>query len=164
METMETNGKENPVRVFASGAVGVNLGLFLRRLYRSLQPKSPWEKLDINPPDVVAPAPVRQPEVAETPIQHQADEPEKGLWVDCSYCWVVVCKNRWFHRKRNIFNVHRIPLAQTDAVADRPAIDRRFLVRCGECGKAYMFKPSEVLRWEMDVPPSFIPHPLFLDE
>ena len=26
-------------------------------------------------------------------------EAPKGKWVDSSYCWVVICKNHWFHRR-----------------------------------------------------------------
>jgi hypothetical protein len=56
------------------------------------------------------------------------------------------------------------PLAETDAVAPRPAIDCPFRARCDECGKEYVYKPSEVLRSELEPPESFIPHPLFSDE
>ena len=85
------------------------------------------------------------------------------MWTDSDYCWEVVCKNHWFHRHPNIFNVHRIPLAETDAVLPRPKIDRPFLVRCDECGKEYPYEPSEVLRYEMEAPASFVAHPLFRD-
>lgn len=85
-------------------------------------------------------------------------------WEDSSYCWVVVCKNHWFHRRPNIFHVHRIPLAETDAVTPRPKIDRPFHVRCDDCLKEYAYKPSEVLRYEQEVPESFTPHPLFREE
>jgi serine/threonine protein kinase len=87
----------------------------------------------------------------------------KGLWVDASYCWVVVCKNNWFHRRPNIFNVHRIPLGETDAVLPRPALDKRLAIRCDECGKEYNYNPADVLRSEMEVPRLFVPHALFRD-
>jgi serine/threonine protein kinase len=87
----------------------------------------------------------------------------KELWVDSNYCWVVVCKNNWFHRRPNIFNVHRVPLGETDAVLPRPPIDKGLAIRCDECGKEYTYKPSEVLRYEMEVPAFFVPHPLFRD-
>ena len=90
-------------------------------------------------------------------------EPPKEMWTDSNYCWVVVCKNNWFHRHPNIFNVHRIPLGETDAVLPRPKIDRPFVARCDECGKEYAYEPSEVLRYEMEVPASFVAHPLFVD-
>jgi hypothetical protein len=87
----------------------------------------------------------------------------KELWVNGNYYWVVVCKNHWFHRHPNIFNVHRIPLGETDSVLPRPSIDSRFSARCDECGKQYVYKRSEVLRYEMEVAASFVPHPLFKD-
>lgn len=87
--------------------------------------------------------------------------PPKELWVDSEYCWVVICKNHSFHRHPNLYNVHRIPLGQTDAVTPRPPIQRAFSVQCDECKKEYFYKPSEVLRWEMEAPPSFVPHALF---
>lgn len=87
--------------------------------------------------------------------------PPKELWVDSEYCWVVVCKNDSFHRHPNIYNVHRIPLGQTDAVEPCPPIKSAFWVQCDECKKKYAYKPSEVLRWEMEAPPSFVPHALF---
>jgi serine/threonine protein kinase len=90
-------------------------------------------------------------------------EPTKEMWVDSNYCWVVICKNHWFHRRPNIFNVHRIPLGETDAVLPRPKIDKPFGVRCDECGKEYIYKPSEVLKYEMEAPASFVPHPMFRD-
>jgi len=85
-------------------------------------------------------------------------------WEDSSYCWVVVCKNHWVHRRHNLFHVHRIPLGQTDAVTPRPKIDRAFFVRCDDCGKEYPYKPSAVLRYEQNLPESFTPHPLFREE
>ena len=88
-------------------------------------------------------------------------ESAKEMWVDSTYCWVVVCKNHWFHHHPNIFNVHRIPLGETDTVTSRPPIKKSFAVRCDECGKEYSYKPSDVLRWEMEVPLPFVPHPLF---
>jgi len=84
-------------------------------------------------------------------------------WEDCSYFWVVVCKNHWFHRRRNLFHVHRIPLGQTDAVSPRP-ITGTFLVRCNDCGKEYLYEQSDVLRYEQDVPEPFTPHALFREE
>jgi len=87
--------------------------------------------------------------------------PAKEMWADSEYCWVVVCKNDSFHRHPNINNVHRIPLGQTDAVETRPEIEMPFSVTCDECRKKYVYQPSEVLRWEMAAPPSFVPHTLF---
>ena len=86
------------------------------------------------------------------------------MWEDRGYFWVVLCKNHWFHLRQNLFFRHRIPLGETDAVTSRPAIDERFRVRCDECGKEYTYKPSEVRRFEQEVPEPFTPHPLFRDE
>jgi hypothetical protein len=86
----------------------------------------------------------------------------KELRVDSNYCWVVICKNNPFHHP-NTFNVHRIPPGETDTVGPRPSMRKPFAVRCDECGGEYTYKPSEVLRYEMDVPSSFVPHPLFRD-
>jgi hypothetical protein len=153
------------MRNFSVGAFGVTLGFFMRKIRRFAQLGSPWKKADDSlPPDVVCTAaslPEEVQERAAEPSPPSVDEPEKGLWVDCSYCWVVVCKNHWFHRRGNPYNVHRIPLGQTDGVSSRPSISRPFRARCDECCKEYLFKPSEVLRWEMEPPRSFVPHPLF---
>lgn len=86
------------------------------------------------------------------------------MWEDSHYCWVVLCKNHWFHIRENLFFAHRIPLAETDAITPRPAIDQRFRFKCDSCGKEYLYKPSEVRRCEQELPESFTPHPLFRDE
>jgi len=86
------------------------------------------------------------------------------MWEDSRYFWVVPCKNYWFHMRKNLFFRHRILLAETDAITPRPAIDQRFTVRCDQCGREYLYKPSEVLRSELEPPESFTPHPLFRDE
>jgi serine/threonine protein kinase len=112
-------------------------------------------KENSTPAQVAAPAVTMR---AETKT-----EPPKGMWVDSDYCWVVVCKNNWFHRRYNFFNVHRIPLGETDAVLPRPTIDKPFGVRCDECGKEYLYRPSDVLKYEMEAPASFVAHPLFRD-
>jgi len=100
---------------------------------------------------------------AEEVIAEASERSEliKRPWEDSNYCWVVVCKNHWFHHHPNTFNVHRIPLGETDTVALRPPINTPFAVRCDECGREYSYKASDVLRWEMEVPSSFVPHPLF---
>jgi hypothetical protein len=85
----------------------------------------------------------------------------KEMWVDSHYCWVVLCKNQWFHLRQNLFFRHRIPLAETDPLAPPPSLRGRFNVRCDLCGKEYRYKPSEVLRFEQELPDSFTPHPLF---
>src|ERR1700675_4353092 len=85
----------------------------------------------------------------------------KEMWVDSHYCWVVLCKNHWFHLRHNLFYRHRIPLAETDPVATRPSLEGRFSVRCDDCHKEYFYEPSEVLKYEQELPDSFAPHPLF---
>jgi len=87
----------------------------------------------------------------------------KEMWVDSHYCWVVLCKNHWFHLRQNLFFRHRIPLAETDPVAPRPFLEGRFAVRCDDCRKEYSYKPSDVLKYEQELPDSFTPHPLFRD-
>ena len=87
----------------------------------------------------------------------------KGMWVDSHYCWVVLCKNHWFHLRQNLFFRHRIPLAETDPLAPSPSLDGPFRVRCDDCRKEYLYKPSAVLRFEQELPDSFTPHPLFRD-
>jgi len=100
---------------------------------------------------------------AET-IQDEMIDSTHTVWSDRQYCWVVICKNHWFHHHPNTFNVHRIPLGETDTVAPRPPIQKPFAVRCDECSKEYTYKPSEVLRYEMDAPSAFVPHPLFREQ
>jgi hypothetical protein len=86
------------------------------------------------------------------------------MWEDANYCWVVLCKNRWFHMRQNIFFRHRIPLGQTDAVTPLPPLGKHFTVRCDECRKTYTYKPMDVRRMELELPELFKPHPLFLEE
>jgi len=92
------------------------------------------------------------------------NERKHEQWLETEYCWVVVCKNSKVHGRENPPNAHRIPLAWTDAVAPRPAIEKPFSVRCDGCGGEYTYKPAEVLRFEQNLPPSFTPHPLFREE
>jgi hypothetical protein len=86
------------------------------------------------------------------------------MWEDNSYCWVVLCKNNWFHCRQSLSSKHRIPLAETDAYAPPPALQNSITVRCDECHKEYLYKPSEVLRHDQELPASFNPHPLFQPE
>ena len=86
------------------------------------------------------------------------------MWGDSSYCWVVYCKNHIYHIPRNFIYRHKIALAETDAVVSRPPIHGPFRVRCDLCGKEYVYKPSEVLRAEKELPAGFIPHPAFREE
>lgn len=78
-----------------------------------------------------------------------------------NYCWVVLCKNNWFHLRRNLFKGHGIPLGETDCKMSLPSLEGRFPVRCDECGEEFVYKPSEVRRYKQELPDSFTPHPLF---
>jgi hypothetical protein len=84
------------------------------------------------------------------------------MWENSGYCWVVLCKNHWFHRRQSFCANHRIALGETDAFAALPRIKGRFRVHCDECGKEYFYRPSDVRRYEQELPDSFAPHPLFL--
>jgi hypothetical protein len=86
------------------------------------------------------------------------------MWEDTSYCWVVICKNHIYHIPRNFIYRHKIPLAETDAVVSCPPVKEPFRVHCDSCGKEYVYKPSEVLRMERELPAGFVPHPLFRGE
>ena len=86
------------------------------------------------------------------------------MWEDASYCWVVLCKNHWFHMRQNFFFRHKIPLAETDAVTPLPPLGKHFTVRCDDCRKTYRYKPTDVRRVELELPASFKPHPLFQEE
>jgi hypothetical protein len=83
------------------------------------------------------------------------------MWEGNHYCWVVMCKNHWFHHRQNINSGHRIPLGETDVYASPPALKSSFTARCDDCGKEYLYEASDVLRYEQDLPESFTPHPLF---
>ena len=83
------------------------------------------------------------------------------MWEDSHYCWVVMCKNHWFHIRQNLFFGHKIPLGEADPYASPPALASSFSVRCDECHKEYRYKPSDLLRFEQELPVSFVPHPLF---
>ena len=90
------------------------------------------------------------------------------MWEDSRYFWGVLCKSRWFHIRQSLSLNFRqkIPLAETDAVSPCPLSGiLPFTVRCDKCGKEFSYRPSDVLRFELeDVPDSFTPHPLFRDE
>jgi len=86
------------------------------------------------------------------------------VWEDNSYFWVVTCKNHLYHIPRNFIYRHKILLAETDAVASRPPVRDPFKVRCDICGMEYIYRPSEVLRIEREIPEGFVPHPLFRED
>lgn len=84
-----------------------------------------------------------------------------GTWEDSAYAWVVICRNKRFHKHTNVMYGHKIPLAETDAFATPPALNSPFTVQCDECGREYSYEPGEVLRLELELPASFKPHPSF---
>ena len=84
-----------------------------------------------------------------------------GAWEESAYAWVVICKNKRFHKHTNVMYGHKIPLAETDAFATPPAVSGPFTVQCDECGQEYSYEPGEVLRLELELPASFKPHPAF---
>jgi len=86
------------------------------------------------------------------------------MWEDANYCWIVLCKNHWFHMRQSFLFRHRIPLAETDALASLPPLPKHFTARCDECRKTYTYEPKDVLRSELELPESFRPHPLFQEE
>jgi hypothetical protein len=95
-------------------------------------------------------------------LANQRDGLEEAfMWEDNSYCWVVICKNNSFHKRANRFFKHKIPLGETDVYSPPPALRGNFTVRCDECQKEYLYKPSDVLRHDQELPVSFTPHPLF---
>jgi hypothetical protein len=84
-----------------------------------------------------------------------------STWDNPSYCWIVICKNKRFHRHENTLFGHRVPLGETDAFSPPPAIDGTFQVRCDECGEEYAYRAADILRIEQSLPESFTSHPLF---
>lgn len=78
------------------------------------------------------------------------------------YCWVVLCKNHRFHKQQNLYFGHRIPLGETDAFMPPPALNGGMRVRCDDCGEECSYQAKDILRIQLDLPPSFSPHPLFL--
>jgi len=79
------------------------------------------------------------------------------------YYWVVTCKNTEFHRMKNPFAEHRVPLAQTDVHAAHPDTMGHFSVRCDECGKEYSYEAQDVFKG-LGNPAVFTPHPRFSSE
>lgn len=77
------------------------------------------------------------------------------------YYWIVVCKNRRFHQRQNRLFGHPIPLAEADFYSAMPPLESRFGVQCDECGEEYVYRPSDVMRFEMYPPEVIVTHPLF---
>ncbi len=78
------------------------------------------------------------------------------------YVWVVLCKNRRFHARQNLFFGHKIPLGETDAFMPPPNLEGQIYIRCDECGQEYSYKTKDLLRTELELSDSFTSHPLFL--
>ena len=87
--------------------------------------------------------------------------PDRGIWEDENYCWVVLCKNHWYHVRENFLFRHRIILGRTDAVSPPPKLHAPFSVKCDTCEREYLYDPSDLLRYEAELPDSFTPHLLF---
>jgi hypothetical protein len=105
-----------------------------------------------------APTPAIAPQAtAEKPMKPATSA---ELWQDIHYSWVVLCKNYFFHMRQNLFFRHRIPLAYTDPFSPIPDVEGPFKVRCDDCGKTYVYKRSDLRRYEGEVP-KFTTHPLF---
>lgn len=83
------------------------------------------------------------------------------MLVSSDYFWVVLCKNRRFHHKENVSYAHQIALGETDAFSPMPLLTQEFEVRCDGCGSRHFYSSKDVLRNEIAVPESFVPHPLF---
>jgi hypothetical protein len=77
------------------------------------------------------------------------------------YYWVVICKNHRFHHKSNTSYEHRIILGEADQFTAPPMLTDQLKVRCDNCGEEYSYQQKDVLRAEMDFPPTFAAHPLF---
>jgi hypothetical protein len=85
----------------------------------------------------------------------------KTMLVGSDYFWVVLCKNHRFHHKGNVSYAHQIVLGETDAYSPPPMLTQQFAVRCNACGAEYSYRPNDILRNEIAIPESFVPHPLF---
>lgn len=81
---------------------------------------------------------------------------------ESEYFWVVLCKNRKFHERQNLFFGHKIPLGETDAFQPPPDLNGGLKGRCDNCSQEYTYQSKDLLRTELELPESFIPHPLFL--
>ncbi|MGB7847549.1 MAG: hypothetical protein WBL63_18190 [Candidatus Acidiferrum sp.] len=92
---------------------------------------------------------------------HVKVEPAHGKWDDTNYYWIVFCKNHWVHFRQNLFFRHRILLGETDEVMPPPELKGPFVARCDDCGKEYLYKPSDLLKHEEELEKAFTPHPLF---
>jgi hypothetical protein len=78
------------------------------------------------------------------------------------YVWVVICQNRKFHGRDNMYSGHKIPLGETDEFTQPPTLDFRITVKCDECGEEYEYNPKDVVRFQTQLASDFKPHPLFM--
>ena len=84
-----------------------------------------------------------------------------SAWGDSEpYCWVVVCKNKKYHNRQNIYSGHKIALCETDEFSPPPNVGN-FAVRCDECGVEEKYNAEDLLRFQMPLSSEFLPHPLF---
>ena len=77
------------------------------------------------------------------------------------YFWVVICKNSRFRHKGNIGYEHTILLGEADAYSSLPMLPDKIDVRCDSCGEEYSYRAKEIMRDEIQIPETFVPHPLF---
>jgi hypothetical protein len=83
-------------------------------------------------------------------------------WGDSEpYFWVVVCKNRKYHDRQNIYSGHKIALCETDGFSSPPNVES-FAVRCDECGAEQTYTFQDLMRFQMPLNPEFRTHPLFV--
>jgi hypothetical protein len=76
------------------------------------------------------------------------------------YCWVVVCKNKKYHNRQNIYSGHKIALCETDEFSIAPDIGT-FTVCCDECGVEEAYNTEDLMRFQMALDSGFRPHRLF---
>lgn len=52
---------------------------------------------------------VELPEISGAGLDASEDaNSAKDLWAERNYCWVVICKNRWFHHNPNAFSLRSL--------------------------------------------------------
>ena len=70
-------------------------------------------------------------------------------------CFVLV------ETKCNTGYEHKILLGEADAYSSLPMLPDKIEVRCDGCGEEYSYKQKEIMRDEIQIPETFVPHPLF---
>lgn len=162
--------------VYYLAVCAIVVGLLVYSGLRMAQKENVWRRVDADTKTNVRRdsrmhgSEVEQAEKKETAARAQKAKSEKSQmwgdmprakWDENNYCWIVFCKNRWFHWRQNLFYRHRILLGETDEVSPPPEFKGAFLVKCDNCGKEYTYKRRAVLRHEEELPEGFTPHPLF---